>query len=194
MPNEEQSNCKAYVHRPHSWRDSQCMRKATRDGYCAQHHPEAVAQRRAASARRRSQQESPLLRITRERNEAQAELADYRASLARVMYERCGDEAHCTCVPLLRVEVERLTRERGTAISRAEKAAATAQRMAGMWEDAKHERDKAQHTQLDALDRLATYRELLDRVLATVEVETAAPGLVADIERALAWKEAPDAE
>jgi hypothetical protein len=41
--------CKASVHRGHS---SPCLRKATKDGYCAQHHPDAAMARREASTQR----------------------------------------------------------------------------------------------------------------------------------------------
>lgn len=42
---------------------------------------------------------------------AEAELQAYRDDRAAVMAERCGDERHCTCVPALRAELERV-RER----------------------------------------------------------------------------------
>lgn len=40
--------------------------------------------------------------------DAQAEVADWRNSSAAVMAEPCGDEQHCTCVPLLRRRIAEL--------------------------------------------------------------------------------------
>jgi hypothetical protein len=36
------------------------------------------------------------------------ELADWREAAETAAGETCGDEKHCTCVPLLRMEIERL--------------------------------------------------------------------------------------
>ena len=41
--------CKTIVPSPGSFRGFPCSRKATRDGYCTQHHPESEKARRAAS-------------------------------------------------------------------------------------------------------------------------------------------------
>lgn len=42
----DKNNCKARVSVPGVWsRDYQCSRKATRDGFCKQHHPDSVAAR-----------------------------------------------------------------------------------------------------------------------------------------------------
>ena len=38
----------------------------------------------------------------------QAEVEEWHEQQRHVMDERCGDEEHCTCVPELRLEVERL--------------------------------------------------------------------------------------
>lgn len=62
--------CKAEVWRQGSWRGSQCQRKAVRDGYCAQHHPDAKQERQAAhEAKWRAEDEarSLLNAIRRER-------------------------------------------------------------------------------------------------------------------------------
>ncbi len=42
--------CKAKVVRGRSWTPGVCQRAAVRDGYCAQHHPDAVAWRDAERA------------------------------------------------------------------------------------------------------------------------------------------------
>jgi len=42
----------------------------------------------------------------------QGELEDINDSHKAVMGERCDDEMHCTCVPALRAEIERLRIER----------------------------------------------------------------------------------
>jgi hypothetical protein len=44
------SKCKEQVSNAHSWGNSQCSRKATKDGYCKQHHPDTVKDRRAKQA------------------------------------------------------------------------------------------------------------------------------------------------
>ena len=38
-------NCKQWVHGPSGWGMDQCSRKHKIDGYCKQHHPDAVRQR-----------------------------------------------------------------------------------------------------------------------------------------------------
>lgn len=54
------ARCKEQVHEGGSWpRFRQCRLKHVRDGYCKQHHPEAVAARRAAADQRyKAQQEN----------------------------------------------------------------------------------------------------------------------------------------
>jgi hypothetical protein len=49
--------------------------------------------------------------LKEERDSLQAELADWKDGVAGAMDESCGTEKHCTCVPLLRAEVKRLTAE-----------------------------------------------------------------------------------
>ena len=44
--------CKERVWQPHLWGYAQCCRRAVKDGYCKQHHPEAVAARKAEVMRR----------------------------------------------------------------------------------------------------------------------------------------------
>ncbi len=44
-------DCKERVHDVHGASLHQCTRKATRDGYCYQHHPDAVEKRRKESDR-----------------------------------------------------------------------------------------------------------------------------------------------
>ena len=45
----EKQRCKATVPGSGSWHRYSCSRAATKDGYCQQHHPTRVAERRAAS-------------------------------------------------------------------------------------------------------------------------------------------------
>lgn len=56
-----------------------CSRKAVRDGYCKQHHPDAVAARRAASDARYKQQED---------NSPWAKLSQAQATIATLTAER----------------------------------------------------------------------------------------------------------
>ena len=47
--NSMSDNCKKEVSTPGVWsRQHQCTRKATKDGYCKQHHPDTIATKRAA--------------------------------------------------------------------------------------------------------------------------------------------------
>src|SRR5579864_1650947 len=45
---ENTTTCQASVHRPFS-DSTECSRKAWRDGYCKQHHPDTVAAKKKAS-------------------------------------------------------------------------------------------------------------------------------------------------
>ena len=48
--------------------------------------------------------------------ELEERLEAYEEDQRSIMSERCGDEVHCTCVPPLRAEVERLTALLGKSI------------------------------------------------------------------------------
>ena len=50
-----EERCKAMVSHD-AWHRSGCSRKAVRDGYCGQHHPDAEKARREASERRWEEQ------------------------------------------------------------------------------------------------------------------------------------------
>lgn len=67
----EKEQCKAEVRdRSSRWpRKYQCQRKAVKDGYCKQHHPDSVAERRKESDERyeRQFQNSPLQLLGKER-------------------------------------------------------------------------------------------------------------------------------
>lgn len=53
--------------------------------------------------------EADLATVIAERDSLRAELDDYKRDHAQVMAERCAsDEKHCSCVPHLRAEVEKL--------------------------------------------------------------------------------------
>jgi len=51
MNTKTEQRCRCEVWRS-SWRASQCSRRAVKDGYCKQHHPDAIAQREAAASAR----------------------------------------------------------------------------------------------------------------------------------------------
>lgn len=54
------ARCKAMVYHAGAWREFQCEKKATRDGYCGIHHPDAKAARKAKSdAKWKERQEIP---------------------------------------------------------------------------------------------------------------------------------------
>lgn len=71
-----------------------CYRWATKDGYCWQHHPDAVkARQEKASARwEAKQQNSPLSRATRRIAELEAEIKELRAELHRGCKAERGGE------------------------------------------------------------------------------------------------------
>ena len=48
---DEQTRCKEMVYRQHTWRSSACTRKAWKDGFCKQHHPDTVKARNEARRR-----------------------------------------------------------------------------------------------------------------------------------------------
>ena len=78
-------NCKEQV--VDGWTIRKCARAAVSDGYCKQHHPDAVKKRREESDRRYQKQleESPyrLLAKANERiADLEAELADYKQRVA----------------------------------------------------------------------------------------------------------------
>lgn len=50
----------------------------------------------------------PLCELEAENERLRAELAEIAETYRRIMDEPCGDEQHCTCVPVLRTENERL--------------------------------------------------------------------------------------
>lgn len=65
-------NCRARMWR--RFRELPCSRRATRDGYCGQHHPDAEAAREAKSrAKWDAQQAARVAAETRDRNRVKAE-------------------------------------------------------------------------------------------------------------------------
>ena len=73
------TRCKERVYGIGVWHDYQCNRKAWKDGYCKQHHPDTVAERRRKSDEKyeKLQENSPwnLLRKANERiKELEAEV------------------------------------------------------------------------------------------------------------------------
>lgn len=70
--------CKEKVWPSGAWHSSPCARNATRDGYCAQHHPEAVKARRDAS------------RAKFDAQYAKQAIAAQRARLASEFAEECA--------------------------------------------------------------------------------------------------------
>ena len=88
------SLCKARVGEPgRSMRTHQCQRKAQQDGWCWQHHPDAIAERdhqskerwqreidsRSAPHRKLEQAQAEIVRLTKQRD-ALLEAAKYMAS------------------------------------------------------------------------------------------------------------------
>lgn len=83
----------------------QCSRAAKRDGYCAQHHPDAVKQRRTASdAKYRAQLAADLTRAAT--NEAQAKRA--ADALEALAVEGVADLLADVASPVTRIETARL--------------------------------------------------------------------------------------
>jgi len=76
--------CKAMVVPYGAWRESQCSRKASKDGYCKQHHPDSVQARRdkraAKWARDDAVRNAPHLRII----ELEAEVETLKAIVAEM--------------------------------------------------------------------------------------------------------------
>ena len=64
----ERERCKAQVSDSVGWHHFQCSRYAVKDGYCKQHHPDAVAARQAESDRRAQERwvNDPINRMNRE--------------------------------------------------------------------------------------------------------------------------------
>lgn len=107
---EEQAQCSKRVYWGTWGRSNPCSRKAVRDGFCAQHHPDATATRRATSERKyhehvarmpESQLASALDKIAR----LQAEL-DGRGEeiMVREGIVRHKNASHAACVVLDRDE------------------------------------------------------------------------------------------
>jgi len=65
--------CKAMLWE--SWYNRQCSRKAVKDGYCKQHHPDAVAKRSEDSERRYKEKvhNRPIAKLQRECNSLREE-------------------------------------------------------------------------------------------------------------------------
>ncbi len=42
-------NCKEKIYRPSMWRSVPCSRKAVKDGFCKQHHPDSIKEREEKS-------------------------------------------------------------------------------------------------------------------------------------------------
>ena len=76
--------CKKWVH--DEFASHQCSRRAWKDGYCKQHHPDTVAARRAAVTARHiaKVEQSPALRLARANRriaDLEQEIAELRAKL-----------------------------------------------------------------------------------------------------------------
>ena len=78
--------CKGLVHDDHGVSFHGCSRKAKKDGYCKQHHPDAVKARRAEQERRWARQ-SKIDSLGWKIRDAQAECVSLVYELARISPE-----------------------------------------------------------------------------------------------------------
>lgn len=69
--------CKTEVQDHTGWRWHRCSRTATKDGYCWQHHPDAIEERQEEAMRRLNQklENSPLKKAIRRAEKAEARVA-----------------------------------------------------------------------------------------------------------------------
>lgn len=85
---------------------------------------EAIAKAEWLRTDRVAELERELAEVTAERDALKAEIEDIKNATLAAMDESCDcNERHCSCVPLLRAEVKRLTKERDHSL-----AAMTAER------------------------------------------------------------------
>jgi hypothetical protein len=70
MDKKLKENCKAEVYDPLRWKHFGCRRKASKDGFCKQHHPDSVAerQRKRDEKYELEQQKSPWATIEKLKN------------------------------------------------------------------------------------------------------------------------------
>lgn len=90
-------NCKEKVFRSGGWGSRQCSRNAVIDGYCRQHHPDAVAERKRKSdeAEEAKWQSSPIMKLGRakakiERLTKENERLRFENSLLKEKLRRVG--------------------------------------------------------------------------------------------------------
>jgi hypothetical protein len=84
--------CKEMVYDPQGWHGQRCSRRAAKDGFCKQHHPDAVRARQEKSAQecKERTRRSPLYRLTVmesaivEKDAIIKELTDYINGLNRM--------------------------------------------------------------------------------------------------------------
>jgi hypothetical protein len=93
----KRERCKEQVWDSGGWSKHQCSRYAVEDGYCKQHHPNAVAERKRKREEKaeRDWQNSTIMRLERAREENEklaAEIRQYREALELI----AGDEVNIT--------------------------------------------------------------------------------------------------
>jgi len=74
MTDEAKQQCKEQVWDSNGWRNKRCTRSAVKDGYCKQHHPETVKERREESDKRYKEkmENSPLAKLRSANEKLQA--------------------------------------------------------------------------------------------------------------------------
>lgn len=85
----EEGRCKETVWDAKSWHKYQCSRKAVKDGYCKQHHPDSVAerQRKAEAAYEEKRKKEPWFIVGELRKKVEqkdAEIAALNKTIARL--------------------------------------------------------------------------------------------------------------
>lgn len=80
----DETRCKERVYS--HWRSRQCHRKAWKDGYCKQHHPDTVKARRDAANKRyeEKQKQSPWYKL----EQAHKRIAELEAEIKRLRGDR----------------------------------------------------------------------------------------------------------
>ena len=77
--NTEAPRCQANVTDPGAWRSRRCERKATRDGWCGQHHPDAEKKKAEKNAAAHAEKMAGFYRGI-ERRKATADLLAFALS------------------------------------------------------------------------------------------------------------------
>lgn len=80
------ARCKAGVMLPQAWRSHQCQRKATVDGWCRQHHPDAEAKRREErrERERKAMASSPIALAHARADKAEERVRELEAEVERL--------------------------------------------------------------------------------------------------------------